>query len=153
METSKRMTKTMGAGDAAVEGLMFGILSGVVMAVFVVIVELASGRAPLTVLGHFDAGGQQSPFIGAFTHIAVSGIYGVVFGVLLLALTRGFGPRLNPAMWLVLGLLYGALIFGVAEGVVLPRTLSALRELPVWVLGGAHLLYGASLAWLMERNK
>lgn len=152
METSKRISHTLGLGDAAVEGLMFGILAGIVMGAFVLAVEFVAGKAPGTVLGYFDAGSQASPMIGSFTHIAVSGIYGVVFGVVYLVSSRILGARSSLGMWLLLGAVYGALIFGIAEGIVLPRTNSPLRELPVWVFATAHVLYGVALAWLTGRN-
>lgn len=153
METSKRIPQNIGLGDAAVEGLMFGILAGILMGTFVLAVELVAGKTPGTVLGYFDVGSQASPVIGSFTHIAVSGIYGVGFGVLYLIVSRILGARTSSWIWLVLGALYGALIFGIAEGIVLPRTNSLLHELPVWVFATAHLLYGIALAWLTGRNQ
>ncbi len=153
MENTKRIMKTMSVGDAAVEGLMYGIAAGLVMALFVLLVEWLSGVAPLTVLGYFDGGGNASPFLGAFTHIAVSGIYGVVFGMIAMVVARMFGARMTLGMWLALGILYGALIFVVAEWIVLPRTSSPLLEMPMWALAIAHFIYGAVLAALFGRNK
>lgn len=153
METSKRIVKRIGIGDAAVEGLMYGVLAGAAMAVFVLVVELTAGKTPGVVLGYFDASHQASPFGGLFTHIAVSGIYGVVFGIVTMLLARMPGARVTLGMWLLLGAMYGVFIFGVATWIVLPRTVSALRELPIWVLAGAHLMYGVSLGWLVSRTK
>lgn len=152
METLKRTTRTTSIGDAAVEGLMYGILAGIVMAVLVLVLELAGGNPPLTVLGYFDAGGSGSPFSGLFTHIAVSGIYGVVFSILALILARIFGARITMPLWLVLGVVYALVIFGIAEAVLLPRTSSPLREIPLWIFGIAHIVYGADLVWLLRRN-
>lgn len=153
MENTKRIMKTMSVGDAAVEGLMYGIAAGLVMALFVLVVEWLAGVAPLTVLGYFDGGGNASPFLGAFTHVAVSGIYGVVFGMIAMVVARMFGARMTLGMWLALGILYGALIFVVAEWIVLPRTSSPLLEMPMWALAIAHFIYGAVLAALFGRNK
>jgi len=153
MENTKRITQTMSVGDAAVEGLMYGIAAGLAMALIIVVSEWFIGVAPLTVLGYFDGGGNASPFLGAFTHVAVSGIYGVVFGMIAMVVARMFGARMTLGMWLALGILYGALIFVVAEWIVLPRTSSPLLEMPMWALAIAHFIYGAVLAALFGRNK
>lgn len=158
MENSKRAFKSGTTGDAAVEGLLDGIFAGLAMAVSIVLVELVAGVSPLTVLGYFDMSSNivrsgASPFIGLFTHVAVAGVYGVGFGVLALHLTRTLGARMNSGTWALLGVLYGMLVLGIAEWIILPRTSSALRELPLWALASAHLLYGLVLAWLTRRNK
>ncbi len=153
MENTKRITQTMSVGDAAVEGLMYGIAAGLAMALIIVVSEWFIGVAPLTVLGYFDGGGNASPFLGAFTHVAVSGIYGAVFGMIAMVVARMFGARMTLGMWLALGILYGALIFVVAEWIVLPRTSSPLLEMPMWALAVAHFIYGAVLAALFGRNK
>lgn len=158
MENSKRASKNITTGDAAVEGLLNGIIAGVVMAAFVVLVGLMAGVSPLTVLGYFDMSSNvlragASPLLGFFTHIAVAGVYGVGFGILATGLTRALRTRMNNVTWVFLGVLYGALILVIAEWVILPRTSSALRELPLWAFATAHLLYGLALAWLIQRNK
>jgi len=158
MENSKRAFKSVTTGDSAVEGLLNGILAGLAMAAWVVLVELVAGFSPLTVLGYFDMSSNAvrsgaSPFIGLFTHIAVAGVYGVVFGILAVRLPRTLGARMNLGIWAFFGVLYGTLVLGIAEWIILPRTSSALRELPLWVLASAHLLYGLVLAWLTQRNK
>ncbi len=153
MENTKRITQTMSVGDAAVEGLMYGIAAGLAMALIIVVSEWFIGVAPLTVLGYFDGGRNASPFLGAFTHVAVSGIYGVAFGIGAMLVARMFGARMTRGMWLALGILYGALIFVMAEWIVLPRTSSPLLEMPMWALAVAHFIYGAVLAVLCARNK
>lgn len=152
MDTTKRMIKTMSVGDAAVEGLLSGIGAGIVMGAFLLAVELPAGVSPLTVLGYFDAGTAASPMVGLFTHIAVSGIYGVIFGIGAMIAARLFGARIQTGLWLALGLVYGLLIFGIAEGVILPSTHSPLQQVPLWAMGIAHGVYGIILAWLTTRN-
>ncbi len=153
MENSRRVVRRLNAGDAAVEGLLNGILAGVAMALLLVLVQAAGGVAPLAVLSYFDLGENASPFVGAFTHIAVSGIYGVIFGMVAAILARAIGERMSLAVWLLLGLGYGLLVFGVAEWIVLPRTLSPLRELPPWLFASAHVLYGLVLGLLAGRSR
>jgi hypothetical protein len=152
MENTRNL-KEARLGDAAVEGLLNGILAGVVMALFILLVELFAGVAPLAVLGAFDASNVGSPLVGVLSHLAVAGVYGVVFGMLALLLVRVAGSRVNRMVWLVLGAAYGLLIFAIAEWIILPRTNSALSELPVWAFASAHLFYGIVVAWLWGRNK
>jgi len=153
MESTKQISKPMTIGDAAVEGLIYGIVAGLAMALFITLIEFWSGVAPTTALGYFDAGGNRSPIIGLFTHLAVSGIYGVVFGIVTMGVARMFGARMNLGVWLALGILYGALLFGIAEWIVLPRTNSPLMDMPTWGLAVAHFIFGALLAGLCGRRR
>ncbi len=150
METNKGL-RTASAGDAAVEGLLNGILAGIVMALFFVVVEVVSGSAPLAALGYFDVSQIGSPLNGLFVHFAVAGVYGLLFGLGWSALKRSVNFQLNPLGALGIGVVYGLLILVVAEIVILPRTSSPLRDLPLWAFGAAHLVYGIVLAELMRR--
>lgn len=152
MELPKQINKQIKLGDAAVEGLMYGIVAGLVMTLFVVAFEWLAGVMPLEVLSYFGVDAAASPWVGLFTHVAVSGIYGVVFGMLALGVARALGDRMNPIVRLTLGVLYGLLIFLIAEWIILPRTASPLAEMPVWALALAHALYGVVLAWLVGRK-
>ncbi len=156
METSKQMWKRYRVGDAAVEGLMYGMVAGLAMAAFVILVEAVAGIAPLVALGYFDAGSAApnvSPVVGLFTHVAVSGIYGVVFGMVAMVVARMFGAQMTLGTWLALGVLYGALLFGIAESIILPRTNSPLAGMPMWAFALAHFVYGIVLAGLCARKK
>lgn len=148
-----REWKRVSVGDAAVEGLVYGIAAGVAMLAFILLVEWWVGVAPAAVLSYFDAGGNASALAGLFTHVAVSGIYGVGFGIAAMMVGRMAGARMSLSLWLALGILLGALLFAIAEWIVLPRTNSLLREMPTWALATAHFLYGLVLAWLMGRHR
>ncbi|MCC7161856.1 MAG: hypothetical protein IT331_05160 [Anaerolineae bacterium] len=152
MELPIQINKQIKLGDAAVEGLMYGIVAGLVMTLFVVAFEWLAGVMPLEVLSYFGVDAAAPPWVGLFTHVAVSGIYGVVFGMLALGVARALGERMNPGVRLGLGVLYGLLIFLIAEWIILPRTASPLAEMSVWALALAHALYGAVLAWLVGRK-
>ena len=140
-------------GDAAVEGLLNGILAGIAMAVWTVAVEWLNGIAPQTALGYFDPGENASPLTGTILHLAVSGVYGLVFGILSALLLRIKGVQ--PKKWWgpALGALYGLLIFGMAASIILPQTASELGALPMWSLVVAHLLYGIVLGTLQLRGR
>ncbi len=147
--------KARSIGDAAVEGLLNGIFAGVVMLAVVVAFEFAVGVSPMVTLGYFDAGPDfngtaGSPLIGALTHLAVSGIYGLVFGMVGMVV---LGARLNLGLWLLLGVLYGLLLFGVAQWVILPRANTPLDLVPAWLFAAVHVLYGVVLAWLLKPGK
>jgi hypothetical protein len=64
---------------------------------------------------------------------------------------RALGGRMNLALWLGMGAVYGLLLFAIAQGLILPRTNSPLAIVPVWVFGFVHVLYGIVLAWLLGR--
>lgn len=147
-----RSFRESSVGDTAVEGLLNGILAGIVMAVVIVGIESIAGVFPLEVLGYFAVSTDASPLLGLFTHVAVSGIYGVLFGIATMFVAHRMGNRNNLGIWLGMGALYGLFILAVAEGVVLPRTASPLGEIPFWAFALAHLLYGLVLAWLTRRN-
>lgn len=143
--------KEIRMGDAAVEGLLNGILAGIAMAVWIVAVEWLNGIAPQNALGYFDPGDNASPLIGLILHLAVAGVYGVVFGILTALVLRI--RNAPPKRWWgpVLGALYGVLIFGVATSIILPQTGSELLLLPLWALTVAHLIYGIGLGTLQLR--
>ena len=150
MSTVKREIRF---GDAAVEGLLNGILGGVAMAAWVLVVEWMRGIPPQTALGYFDASHGGSPLAGALMHLAVAGVYGIVFGAMAaLAARAGF---VQARWWwgTLLGLLYGLILSGIAQGIILPETNAALLALPAWAWIGAHLLYGAVLGTLQLRPR
>jgi hypothetical protein len=58
----------------------------------------------------------------------------------------------NRAFWTIAGALYGLLIFGIAEAVILPRAASALRDVPLPAFALAHAVYGIVLGAIVGRN-
>jgi len=126
-------------GDAAVSGLLAGLLAGVIMAAFLAAAGFAGGESAAQVLSRFGAGQGVTPLAGLITHLAVSSIYGIVWGYLL-RVVRGLLPA--PA-WL-LGLAYGLLLFLVAQGLFLtaPTPLAGIPPLQFLI---AHGVYGLVL--------
>lgn len=126
-------------GDTAVSGLLSGILAGVVMAGFLVAVGFVNGESVAQILSHFGAGQGTTPLAGLLTHLAVSGIYGIVWGYLF-RIVRALLPA--PA-WLV-GLAYGLLLFLVAQGVFLvgPTLLTGIPSTQFLI---GHGIYGLTL--------
>ena len=132
-------------GDAAVDGLLGGLGGGFVMAIYLVAAGLAGGELPATVLSRFDPSAAAAPLTGALMHLAVAGVYGMVFGI-------GFRwIRIRSRSVWLLGLAYGAALFMLAEAIILPGTRSSLLAVPVWSFGLAHVIYGVTLGGLVGR--
>src|SRR5581483_8022847 len=102
MESSRQGVRDNTIGDAAVEGLLTGIVAGIEMAAFILVVELVSGVLLMKVLGYFDVIRDGSPLTGLFTHFAVAGVYGVMFGLL-----WSLWTRLGRWWIIVAGMVYG----------------------------------------------
>ncbi|MFZ1552319.1 MAG: hypothetical protein WAV53_13065, partial [Anaerolineae bacterium] len=96
------------AGDAAVDGLLAGAAGGVAMAAVLVASGLLAGAGPASTLARFSPAGSASPLTGGLIHLAVSAVYGLLFGVIYRLVRRG---RLagRPA-GVILGLAYGLLL-------------------------------------------
>ncbi len=133
-------------GDAAVSGLLSGILAGVVMAGFLAAAGFAGGGSVAEVLSRFGAGEGTTPIAGLLTHLAVSGVYGIAWGYLF----RIVRSLISAPAWLV-GLAYGLLLFLVAQGLFLvgPTPLTGIPPLQFLI---AHGIYGLTLGLPMQRR-
>ncbi len=135
-------------GEAAVDGLLAGLSAGVVMAAYLVLAGLLMGEAPGVMLGRFDPAAGGAALTGALAHLATAGIYGAFFGVTWWLL-RSLWPRL-PGV--AAGLLYGLLLYGLAQGILLPWSKSALGAIPPLHFAVAHIIYGLALG-LARRDR
>ena len=70
------------AGDAAVDGLLAGGAAGIAMGVYLAVSVLLLGEGPARMLARFDPAGSAAPVAGVLMHLAVSAVYGLVFGVI-----------------------------------------------------------------------
>jgi hypothetical protein len=134
------------AGDAAVGGLLHGLAAGLAMAVFLAAAGLVQGQTPASVLGVLSISGEANVLTGLLGHLAVAGVYGLVWGVV----WRLVGPRLHvPAI--LAGLVYGLLLWGVSQ--LLVRSIGAqLALLAPWALLGGHLVYGLVVGFLSRKD-
>lgn len=138
------------AGDAAVDGLLGGTGAGIAMAAALMIGGWLAGEQPERMLARFDPSRLASPLTGALVHLAVSAVYGLLFGVAYRLLGRG-----RPAGWTtgaLSGLAYGLLLLLVARGLTAMDGRAALQEIPAVSFAVAHLVYGLVLGWLVGRN-
>ncbi len=133
------------AGDAAARGLAPGLIAGLAMALYLILAALLGGAGPAELFSRFGAG-HVSPAAGAFSHFAVSAVYGALGGILL-NVVRG---RLPTPSWL-LGLGYGAILYLFAQ-VLLRGAASPMLGIPTLHLLAAHLIYGLAFGWLEGRG-
>jgi hypothetical protein len=149
MSTSNSVNvRPASAGDAAVAGLLRGLAAGLAMAAVFVVAGLLRGQGPAGTLAAFTLSGQPvaaNALTGLLGHLAVAGVYGLVWGVA----WRAIGRRTAIPAWLG-GLVYGLLLWGVAQ--VLVRSIGAsLALVAPWALLAGHLVYGLILGFL-SRN-
>lgn len=137
-------------GNLAVDGLIYGLVSGMVMYLSMAILALLSGESPGALLERFGTDGLTSPLQGLLSHLAVSAIYGVLFGTLIWPVLRRFSSA-KMLGWFG-GLGYAMLLFVLAQIAILPGINSPLAQLPFWEWALGHAMYGLVLGGLFARN-
>ena len=131
MTSSPRVAQTSSSvGDSAVDGLLAGTSAGLVMALYVAVAGLLSGQSLAAILAQFDPSPAPTPFTGALAHLAVAGVYGVLFALAWRGLRRVL-PRVPG--WLA-GLAYGLVLWALAA-LLLRLPASATPE--SWLAGVA----------------
>ena len=152
MTTSKATStyQQKSLGDTAVDGLLAGIGAGLVMALFLLLIGLLNGDLATAVFGRFDPGQNQQWLTGLVIHLAVSSIYGIVFGLLYLVLIQ-IWPSWARLSWL-LGLAYGLLLYGVVQTALATGIDSGLVQFTAVILLLAHAIYGLVLGIILGRK-
>ncbi len=137
------------SGDAAVDGVLHGVGAGIVMALYLIVIGMVAGAGLAATLSAFDLGQGTSPVRGALIHLAVSAIYGMLFGLLyrLIGRSRSIGQGGS----LIVGLVYGLLLWLITQIAFAAGISVALSSLPAVHLAVAHGLYGLTLGRLMGR--
>jgi uncharacterized membrane protein YqgA involved in biofilm formation len=82
---------------------------------------------------------------GALAHLAVAGVYGALFGILVRRL-----PRRVPS-WLA-GLAFGLALWVIAITVLLPGAASSLSAFPAVHFLIAHVMYGGVVGLMIGRR-
>ena len=149
-DNAHRALRETKVGDTAVDGLIAGILAGVGMALYLVLLGLLTGLAPAVMMGRFDPGMSGGWLTGLLTHLAVSGIYGVVFALFFAGMVRIRSSLLRFG-WLM-GLVYGLVLLAMARGVLLPMADSPLLQISTAHLLIAHVVYGLVLGFAVSRK-
>ena len=148
-ESKSLIRKETTMGDAAVDGLLAGVVAGLAMAAYLVAIGLVTGEGPATVLARFAPGAGASPMTGVLVHLSESAVYGAVFAVGWRLVARR--PR-SSLLTVLAGLAYGLVLLLVARAIILPGTASALREIPFVHFAVAHGTYGLVLGFLTGRQ-
>ena len=150
---SKTMqVQTVRLADSAVDGLVAGFGAGVVMAVFLLVVEWALNQtAPGVVLARFDPGPQPAAVTGIFLHLGVSAVYGLMFGSIWRFVLPRAASRSTSGLRIGLGLLFGSAIFLIALLAFSKGGTQALFGFSAFTFWLAHLAFGGCLAFLLGR--
>ncbi len=151
MNNSKSLTsQEKSRGDTAVDGLIAGMVAGVGMVIYLVIAGLLSGKGLTEMLRLFDPAQADNGLTGTLVHLAVSGIYGVIFALMM----RGLG-QVRPSVLRVsglAGLVYGLLLFALARGVLLTAVDSPLLRVTPLHFAIAHVVYGLVLGYWLGKK-
>jgi len=123
---------------AVVSGLLAGLWAGLAMLAYLMVAVWISGDAPVIILALFAPFDKPSPLTGALLNLAVSGTYGILYGLIWHWIPN---PVHRASGWLV-GLLYGMILLWVAKAVILPSPGIALTRIPLIHFSVAHLIYG-----------
>ncbi len=150
MESIKSIGEERGKSiaDSLIDGLVAGIIAGTGMGVILILVGWALGGNPAAILNSFVPWDNPTPVTGALLHIAVSSVYGMVFGALVFIFSRLWSKF---PIW-ISAIVYGAVLYLLARFVVLPGVASQLQTIPTWLFALSHLAYGGLLGWWMTRQ-
>ena len=148
-DTTKIAHKEVRFSEAIVDGLYAGVLAGLVMAVVLALTALLRSEMLGVLFSRFDPTPGAASLKGFLLHLAVSGVYGILFGLIWFLVSNP--PRRAPSVWqvILLGVVYAAGLFFLGWTILLPASGSALRQLPSWDFGLAHLVYGVALGYLV----
>ncbi len=151
-DTKNMVYREISAGDAAIDGLLSGVLAGLAMAVYLLVYGWFSGIGLLNILALLAPHIESGALVGGLAHLAVSGIYGVVFGVGYVMFLRR--RDYSPPTWVhaVIGAAYGLLLLAAAWLVLFPATGAQMQEIPLTHLTIGHVIYGAVLGLLVYRR-
>ncbi len=147
-ESKQVLYRARKLSDVTLDGLFGGLAGGAAMAVYLVLWGWMDGETPQTVLGLFDPDRRGIPLTGLLTHLAISAVYGILFGLIWWALR--WTLRLGAPAWLI-GVAYGLALLTITKTIILPLSGTPLAEIPTLHFALAHLLYGAVLGFMCER--
>jgi hypothetical protein len=138
------VTPDVTAGDVAVDGLLWGLGAGVAMGLYLIVLSLANGEPAGAAFRSLGLPGAAAFLTSVLGHLAVAGVYGAIWALAY----RWVLSRFPLPAWLW-GLLYGAVLFGVAWLVAIPAGLGGAQLAHMLA---AHLLYGAVLGLFTRRQ-
>jgi len=133
-----------------VTGAIVGLIAGIVMAMWAMIVAAVMGAGLLAPpqmiaeplfgpfhMGTFNAGAFV---VGLMIHMMVSIVFGIIFAAIWQGIARG------GIAAIIAGMMYGLIIWVVMSYVVAPVAGSHIaQQMPVWAWIVAHLMFGVVL--------
>jgi hypothetical protein len=138
--------------DAVIDGLFNGIQAGLLMGMYLALVLIASRQGVGPFLNVLSQATGSSPLTSVFFHLAVSGIYGTLFGGISKLLSIKWPDSTSTWPSQGMGVIFGALLYLFASTILLPETKELLQGLqPIHFLI-AHLIYGWALGLLMSNS-
>lgn len=129
--------------DQAVDGLLRGLAAGVAMILFLALATALAGRDVVEMLASLAATESARPFNGVLSHLAVSAVFGIVWGVAAPLLLRR--TTLPLRLW---GMLYALPLYSIAQPAILPG--EALVQIPAILFLFGHFTYGVTLGVLQS---
>lgn len=139
-------------GEAAVLGLFSGLWAGLVMAGFLLLAIVLGGAGFRDTLADLSLSDGTGLWIAGLTHLAVSAVYGLAFGLIYVFITQRFRCEIPWWSATTLGAAYGLILWLLAVYILLPGTSYPWRDITPSVLVGAHLVYGLTLGALIYRR-
>jgi hypothetical protein len=138
--------------DAVIDGLFNGIQAGLLMGMYLALVLIARHQGLAPFLNGLSQVTGSSPLASVFFHLAVSAIYGALFGGISKVFSLKWSGSTNTWPSQGLGVIFGALLYLFASTVLISETRNLLQGvLPIHFLI-AHLIYGWALGLLMSNS-
>ncbi len=149
------------SSSAILQAAISGVVAGIVMAMFAMLVALASGHGfwapPRAIAGEFLGAQLAGPgfaigpvIAGMMIHMMLSAGFGAGFGIAVGIVARG----LSEAGLVVLGMVAGIVLWAGSTYVVAPALNGAglfTAAMPAWAWLAAHVMFGAALGFLYGR--
>jgi hypothetical protein len=138
--------------DVIIDGLFNGIQAGLLMGTYLAVALIASRQGLAPFLNDLSQLTGTGPLTSVFFHLAVSGIYGALFGGISKLVSIKWPASTSAWPNQGLGVIFGALLYLFANTILLPETRELLKGLqPIHFLI-AHLIYGWALGLLMSNS-
>ncbi len=137
-------------GFFAVDGIIYGLVSGIAMFLCLASFTLLAGESLEALSVRFSVNSLTLPWQGLLGHLSASAIYGALFGALLWPVRIRIASR-GIITWLA-GLIYAVILLLVAQFVVFSAIASPVEAIPTWQWVFAHGVYGLVLGGLFARR-
>lgn len=146
MEEKKRSSVI---GDVAVDGLISGVKAGLILAALLLGVGLIAGSSAVEAWVGLLARKGQTLFSAGLIHLAISGVYGVIFALGRYLVTGRRQHSLSMWATFLAGAAYGTVLYFLA-GATLLHEYVPLSGLTLMTL---YWIFGVTLAFLSRKSR